>query len=138
MKRFKIVVALLCLVLSTSCVAEKIREQQTKFCADLATLSNTIAVMRRVVSASDTTIASLRQAEGQIREALRTVKASVRDEQETEFQEIETAYKDLDESVKKIPDQATVAQIREIVLNKVEILDTTLSKKKSVLKCSQS
>lgn len=138
MKHFKIVLALLLLFLLSSCVPRAVREQQTKLCEDLATLTGAIAAVRRVSHASTATVTTLRQAEERVSEAFNNLKESIRDSQEEEIKDLEAAYKNLDKTIKEIPEQSTPAQIKAFVVDKAETLERVLFTKKSALRCSPS
>uniref|UniRef100_A0A832M439 Uncharacterized protein n=1 Tax=Oscillatoriales cyanobacterium SpSt-402 TaxID=2282168 RepID=A0A832M439_9CYAN len=135
MKRFNFVLALLPLVLTTSCVTRAVREKQAQVCGNLADLNSAIAVVRRISSASTSTVSALKQAETQVTTAFRELKASAKDVQETKLDDLEKAYEELDKAVKDLPDQSTITQARTVIADKITTVESASLQMKSSLRC---
>jgi hypothetical protein len=133
MKRFNFVLALLPLLLVTSCVTRTVREKRTELCANLATLNSAIAVFRRV--SNNSTVDALKQAEDRVSTAFRNVRASARDVEEVKIDDLEKAYDALDKAVDDLPDQSSNPQAIASISEKVAAMESALTRMESGLRC---
>ena len=137
MKRFGFIVVVLPLVLMGGCVTRAVREHQAELCKDLASLTSAIAIVRSVKERAP--VSELQQAETLVTEAFQRFKARVQNDpetsQEANLEEVEKAYESLDKSIQELPEKSTVAQARNVIVDKVVIMESALFKAKSGLRC---
>ncbi len=140
MKRLNFGLGGLLLLLVIGCTPQFLQDKQAQLCTRLQTVEAAIQRFRAI--AKNPNLASLKQAEVQIREALQQVKLTAETaptETQTSIETMEMAAKELETSVQQTPEQTAkqsqIAQATAQIAQRVTQLEIALKNTKTQIQC---